>query len=224
MVDIKFGVARGWGLAQLLPNTTYQRGNQMAPYYLSEFYKEIKPSTITQGILQEILHYDPNTGIFTWKKKTSRKIVAGDIAGCKKSYGYIGIRINGFCYMAHRLAWLYSHGYFPEHLIDHKDQNPTHNWISNLREVGKVCNGRNCGNSVRNTSGVKGVTLRNDLKKWTAIIRANRRNIYIGSFEDFDDAVCARLAVEQCVGWQGCDSSSPAYQHVRKIQKDYLNA
>lgn len=32
-----------------------------------------------------------------------------------------------------------------------------------------------------------------------------------------DEAVCHRLAAEQCVNWPGCDSSSPAYQYVQKM-------
>ena len=31
-----------------------------------------------------------------------------------------------------------------------------------------------------------------------------------------DDAVCARLAAEQCLNWEGCDSNSSAYQFVKK--------
>jgi len=39
------------------------------------------------------------------------------------------------------------------------------------------------------------------------------------SFNYSDDilywAVCARLAAEQCLDWERCDSNSPAYQYVQ---------
>ena len=45
----------------------------------------------------------------------------------------------------------------------------------------------------------------------------NYKKIYLGIYKDFDEAVCVRLAVEQCVNWEGCDSNSPAYQYVQKM-------
>ena len=40
---------------------------------------------------------------------------------------------------------------------------------------------------------------------------------HIGRYDDFDEAVCHRIAIEQCLGWSGCDSSSPAYRYVRGL-------
>ena len=126
-------------------------------------------------------------------------------------------------YKAHRLAWFYVHGYMPENDIDHEDRITNHNWIKNLREVSKVCNARNIGNIKSNTSGVKGVKWDKFNTKWEVCIMINQINKYLGRYKSFDNAVCARLAGEQCVNWEGCDSHSPAYQYVREnIQGGWL--
>ena len=169
---------------------------------------------VTQDRLKEVLHYDPITGLFTWKVATARCIKVGEIAGCKHSSGYIHTKIDYKNYRAHRLAWLYVHGYMPENDLDHINQIRDDNRIVNLREVSKQCNARNCGNSKRNVSGVKGVSLSKAMNKWHAYIRAHGKRNHLGFYNDFADAVCARLAAEQCLNWSGCDSSSPAYRWV----------
>lgn len=173
---------------------------------------------LTQKRLKEVLHYDPKTGIFTWKVKIPHTTIQiGDIAGYKNCYNYIGIKIDKKLYLGHRLAWLYIYGYFPEYGIDHKDRIHYHNWITNLREATVQCNARNRGNPVTNTSGVKGVFYRNTHNRWYAHIKINLKSIHLGCYADMDEAVCARLAGEQCANWTGCDSSSPAYQYVKEL-------
>lgn len=165
--------------------------------------------------LKEVLHYDPLTGIFIWIV-ARKKIRVGDVAGCTNSDGYRQIGIDGKLYYAHRLAWLYEKGYFPEHGLDHRDRVPGHDWISNLREASQQCNLINIGNPKDNTSGIKGVRFNKRDKKWVARIVVNQKQFHLGSYKLFDNAVCARLAVEQCLGWSICNSSSPAYEYVKK--------
>ena len=164
------------------------------------------------------LSYNNSTGIFKWKiSKDGTK--AGTIAGYKNSDGYIIIGINKKSHKAHRLAWFYVHGHMPENMIDHIDKNPKHrhhNWITNLREASNQCNQRNRGNPKNNTSGVKGVSWDKYAEKWKTVIYVNNKEKYLGSHKDFDEAVCHRLAGEQCVNWVGCDSESPAYLYVKE--------
>ena len=173
---------------------------------------------ITQKRLKEVLHYNQETGIFTWRVKTNRNVIIGSIAGCNDA-GYIRITVDSVLYSAQRLAWLYVYGYSPENFIDHKDRIPTNNWIENLREVSNQCNQRNTGNWATNTSGVKGVYLQGG--KWRARVMVNWKHISFGSHLLFDEAVCHRLAGEQSLDWSGCDVSSPAFRYVKNnINKD----
>lgn len=167
--------------------------------------------------LKNALHYNINTGVFTWLLMTGHRRTPGNIAGhINKTVGYIEIGLYGKKYYAHRLAWFYVYGYFPEHGVDHIDRNKTNNAIKNLREASQQCNLRNYGNPKHNTSGVKGVCWDKNSNKWMSQVKINQKTKHLGCYIDFKDAVCARLAAEQCVAWSGCDSSSPAYQYVIK--------
>jgi len=165
--------------------------------------------------LKELLSYDHLTGIFLWKVSVNSRAQKGDVAGSDNE-GYIHIRIDNKDYFAHRLAWLYEYGYFPENFLDHKDRIRHHNWIKNLREASQQCNLRNTGNRKNNKSGVKGICFYNPNQKWQAQIKVNGKNSHLGRFTDFTEAVAHRLAAEQCLNWSTCDSSSPAYQYIQK--------
>ena len=175
---------------------------------------------LTQERVKELFDYNAETGTLFWKVARGTNKREGLPAGCIGSRGYFVTRSFGKLYYNHRLIWLWVNGYFPETNIDHKNKDKIDNRIENLREVSHQCNIRNSGNRKDNTSGVKGVYWHARAKKWHAFIYLNGRNIYLGIFHDFDNAVCARLAGEQALGWSGCDSSSPAFKYVRdNIQK-----
>lgn len=175
---------------------------------------------LTHNELLQILDYNHLTGIFKRKISVSNNTNAGDIAGSlNKNDGYVEISINGRAYRAHILAWFYYYGYMPEHDIDHKDRIRHHNWILNLRKASRQFNSQNTGNSKANKSGIKGVHQINSTNIWTAQICINGKSKSLGNYKEFDNAVCARLAGEQCLDWSNCDSNSPAYLYVtEKIQ------
>lgn len=172
---------------------------------------------LTQEESKKLFNYNQNTGKLFWKKDVSKKVKKGDEAGSVNSCGYCQIRIKEKNYKAHRIIWLHVHGYFPENPLDHINRDRLDNRIENLREVSQQCNLRNTGNFKHNTSGIKGVHFYKRVGKWCAKIMINRKSKSLGSYHDFDNAVCARLAGEQCVNWPGCDSSSPAFKYVQKM-------
>jgi len=144
---------------------------------------------LTQNYLQSILNYNPDTGIFTWKKPRP-KINVGDVAGYlnkKSKYYYIGLDLKD--YKAHRLAWLYVYGKLPK-VIDHIDGNPSNNSINNLRSC--TIQQNMCNQKLRtdNKSGVKGVMF-HKFGKWRVRITTNKIVKHIGYFDDFFEACCA---------------------------------
>lgn len=149
-----------------------------------------KVMDLTQEDLLKKLHYDPNTGVFTWRIKVSSQKLAGSVAGTNKD-GYTAIGVNRKIYQAHRLAWLYAHGKWPDKHIDHINGERNDNKISNLREYDDLQNSRNRGKQWNNTSGYKGVAWHKRDNKWHAQCMINRIQHYVGSFNTAEQAADA---------------------------------
>jgi hypothetical protein len=98
---------------------------------------------LTQERLKELLFYDPDTGIFTWRVNRGRGPggctlggkLKGKVAGSLHPDNRIFIHIDRRMYGAHRLAFLYVYGRWPEPEVDHIDRDMSNNRISNLREA-----------------------------------------------------------------------------------------
>ena len=152
---------------------------------------------ITQQRLQEVLDYDPNTGIFTWKEKISSKVVVGRKAGSLSGTGYHMISLFKKKYRAHHLVWLFVYGIWPKEQIDHKNGIRTDNRLCNLREATNQENCQNTQKRANNTSGCRGVCWNKAAKKWQAYIRHNYQFIYLGIFKYKWQAIRARKRAEQ---------------------------
>ena len=176
----------------------------------------INPRWVTQEKIKQVLKYDRLTGNFEWVDGRHNAVKLGQEAGYRAG-GYLSIQVFGASILAHRLAWLYVYGYLPESDIDHINQNKLDNRISNLREVSRICNCRNQTIPRNNKTGIKGVFYSAKTDRWRAKIVVNYEHHYLGEYDDFNDAVCARLAAEQCLDWLGCDSLSPAYKYVKRV-------
>jgi len=96
---------------------------------------------LTQQRLKEVLVYNPCSGTFRWRK-SRLKAKAGKLAGCRRSDGYLLIKIDGRSYRAARLAWFYTYGEWPTE-IDHINRDQTHDSIWNLRNATRIENVRN---------------------------------------------------------------------------------
>ncbi|AXF66107.1 HNH endonuclease [Leclercia sp. W17] len=144
---------------------------------------------LTLDRLKELLSYDPQTGIFTWisPPKNYRRPV-GSAAGYLTSLGYIQIGIDCGNYSAHRLAWMYMHGEFPEMGIDHINGNPADNRIENLRAVTHQQNMWNRRVQKNNSSGYPGVYFNKSANKWRACIRVKGKRIHLGYFKSAKEA------------------------------------
>ena len=157
---------------------------------------------ITQKLIKEYLHYEPLTGIFTWIKKPSQKIILGSKAGYahKQRGGYINIGFKGMNLKAHRLAFLYMTGIIPSQ-VDHEDHNRSNNIWSNLKPATQTISSRNCTLQKNNTSGVVGVSWNKQRKRWIAMIWHNSKPILLGRFVKKADAVLARQQAEIKYGY-----------------------
>jgi hypothetical protein len=65
-----------------------------------------------------------------------------------------------------------------------------------LRDVSNQENQRNKSRQSRNTSGVTGVHWHKRDKKWIARIKVDKKDLYIGMFDTFEEAVAARKEAE----------------------------
>lgn len=152
--------------------------------------------TITAEEVRNLLDYNPATGAFTRRVRTSMRINVGDAAGCPNGKGYLLIRLQNRLYRAHRLAWLYVHGEWPPHEIDHIDGNRSNNAIANLRPSTHAQNMQNLAKKSSNTSGVTGVHWDQLRSKWKAEIGANGTVLRLGSFASKEEARNAYLAAK----------------------------
>lgn len=151
---------------------------------------------LTQKRLKECLLYIAETGMFFWLSSRG-SARSGTVAGATDAYGYVNIRIDGRLYKAHRLAWLYEYGVWPDSVIDHINNNPNDNRLANLRDVSQSVNMHNAKVRIGSRSGVAGVRWRADRGCWIATIRVGYVQHYLGSFASVDDAIAARKTSEQ---------------------------
>lgn len=158
---------------------------------MSEAKKPSKASQLTAEVLRRFLHYDPETGIFT-AAANSAKRRKGQITGsvCTDT-GYIRMGVVGSSQLGHRLAWLYMTGEWPHSEVDHVNMDRSDNRWENLRESTKVQNGWNTKKKKNNTSGFKGVHLKEAhkrIKKWHATISIDGKIKSLGYFYTAEDA------------------------------------
>ncbi len=122
-------------------------------------------------------YYDPEGYI--------RYINSGEIAGSKAD-GYKTVYYKTVAYRLHKVIFAMHHGYIPE-VIDHKDQDKNNNKIENLRAANKSLNEANTGLRRNNSSGYKGVSFYNRIKRYRAYLQCK----HIGLFDTAEEAARA---------------------------------
>lgn len=150
---------------------------------------------LTQARLQELLHYDLETGVFTWKVNRSGTAKAGTRAGTANTSGHIQIMADRKMHLGHKLAWLYVTGEFPSTFMDHINRDPADNRFSNLRLCTHAQNMQNKGRYRNNTTGVPGVYPAPS-GRWKAAIGVGGKFRSLGTHPTFEAAVAARQAAQ----------------------------
>lgn len=153
---------------------------------------------IDQRELKRQLTYDPKTGFFERTLEWSGKHLKGQV-GHGGGKGYKVIEIGGRRYRAHRLAWMYVHGVWPEHEIDHINGNRLDNRMENLRDVTRRVNGQNLRTQFRGKTveAPLGVSWHRVCKRWRAMIWDGSKNIYLGLHDTPELAHAAYLEAKR---------------------------
>lgn len=139
--------------------------------------------------LKDVLYYcEDSLSCLRWK-------VNDCVAGTIDTDGYWVVRYKDKGYKAHRIIWFMFNNEIPSNMIiDHVDRNRQNNKILNLRLSTWEDNTRNASKSVKNSSGITGVSRQGNY--WRANWNENGKtkgklfsiNIY-GEDKAFDLAV-----------------------------------
>lgn len=143
--------------------------------------------------LRELLAYDPQTGILTWRVSRGSNAKKGTSAGYCRADGYLRVRVDGQDYLVHRLAYFHHTGELPP-LIDHANAVSSDNRFCNLRPATPSQNqaNRRATKPLR-SSAFKGVT-RAGPNRFVAKIVIRGKTKHLGSFRD-ELAACAAYEI-----------------------------
>ena len=141
-------------------------------------------------------------GALYWKSSQSSSRPYGRRAGTAKKDGYREVSLRGRSIREHRIIYEICFGRIPEgRLIDHQNGDRSDNRPENLRLVDCLENTKNNAIGSGNSTGVIGVSWCKAVSKWRAQIGVNCRQIWLGHFDDFNNAVAARKAAERLYGF-----------------------
>lgn len=162
--------------------------------------------------LNKMLAYDPETGDLMWKARTPDMFPATTAtrtqehscaqwnarwankpAMTKSNDGYVFGTLNYAYVSAHRVIWKMMTDIDPD-IIDHINGVRNDNRFENLRNVNETANHRNRRLGSNSKSGTLGVHFAKRIQKWTAYIT-------LGSFDTKEEAIAARKAAEQFLGF-----------------------
>lgn len=125
-------------------------------------------------------------------------MLAGDVAGCRTSRGYSVLAVDGVLYRAHRLAWFYVTGAWPQGEVDHINGQRADNRFLNLRVVTGAINSQNRRRANGNSrTGLLGVYPHKTGFQARIMVSGSRR--HLGTFQTAEAAHAAYLAAKRQV-------------------------
>lgn len=159
----------------------------------------MKVESISQSRLKDLMHYNAETGMFVRVKKVNNRTKVGQIISKLNEDGYVVVIVDRVTCLAHRLAFLWMTGKYPDKKmqIDHINGIRNDNRWENLRQVSAQENQHNRHQADKfagRTSTRLGVSFKKlGLKRWEANIRVNGKLIYLGRFATEDEAANAYI-------------------------------
>ena len=164
---------------------------------------------ITQDLLQDLVSYDPDTGILLWQERNARHFTATSRSAqhqashwnsrwagkkafnCMTAKGYLRGSLNSRAYLAHRIIWIITTGQDAVDEIDHKNGNKCDNRITNLRAADRFLNCQNRSSVLGSTSNYIGVSWSAHMGKWRSQIIRKNKPTHLGYFDCEIDAAKA---------------------------------
>lgn len=139
--------------------------------------------------VEELLSYNPETGIFTWRKDRRAVAKKGDVAG-SLDHGYIRIKLGGRKCNAHRLAWLMVTGSMPAGVVDHINGDRSDNRFCNLRDTTPKVNAQNRRSASKDKqfTDVIGPSFQTGRRKWLVNVKVDGKSRFVGRFDNLADA------------------------------------
>ena len=156
--------------------------------------RQAKEALLPVEFLHQVLTYDPDTGFFHWKARSSlawNRRWAGKRAGSLNDHGYrflkISVRGRNLNVTEHRVAWAMQTGAWPFHDIDHENRQRADNRFINLRDFTALQN-------AQNTAPGWGAYPNGNSGTWRASICVNGVYRWLGCFPSETEARQAYLA------------------------------
>lgn len=147
-----------------------------------------KVHKLTHERLLEVLDFNPATGVFVWKVRTSNRVKVGDRAGVVGTLGYRLIVIDGEKFQATRLAMFYVNSAWPQGDVVPENGDLDDASIGNLSDRSRIDAARRRKMLSTNTSGFRGVS-RAAGGRFQSTITWGYKQINLGNkFETAEDA------------------------------------
>jgi len=105
-------------------------------------------------------------------------------------------------------------------ISDHIKHKLYDNRKNELRKVTYSQNSMNQQLSENNTSGYTGVSFKKENNKWQAYITKNKKNIYLGYYDEFEDAVKVRKQAEEQLFGEFSYDNSMNYEINNEVKND----
>ena len=179
----------------------YKRSQHMDLDEFVKLYFEYKNRPTPEELLENYT-VDFDKGVLTNKKSGK------EITYISNKYKKAGFKRK--IYPVHNLIYTMYHKRWPNinMLVDHRDQNPLNNSISNLFEVTIEQNSNNKKRRENHKFGVKITTLKDGSKRY-AVTRCGK---YLGCFETHEEAMAVSLAYDKQLKEQGIKPPSQQAQ------------
>lgn len=150
-------------------------------------------------LFNKYIIFDFEKGKAYWKKRPFYRVRVGDEVGNPKENHYLRFTLKGRDYYLHRVMFFMFHNTDIKGEIDHKNGNRQDNRITNLRDILKSENLKNCSLHKKNKSGQSGVDFNRGA--WRSRIAVNGKNIHLGRWQCKYLAIAVRKAAEMQYGF-----------------------